>query len=194
MNYASHPVGRATVIIAILAIVFQAFGDPARELLQYHREAVISGEIWRFVTAHLVHLGSGHLALNLAGLLLVSGLLGREFDLPEWTWISGCGLVITALGFFWLRPDLQWYVGLSGMLHCWITAGALKGLRAGRKNALVLLIAILLKGFYEQLVGPLPGSELISGGPISVDAHWFGIVGGLIGARSLGLRERLTGV
>ena len=35
---------------------------------------------------------------------------------------------------------------------------------------------------WEQFAGPLPGSESGSGGPVIVDAHLYGAVGGLLAA------------
>lgn len=193
-DIARQPVATATILIAGFGLLFLTIGDPARELLQYDREAVLAGEIWRLLTAHLVHLGASHTALNLFALILVFGLLGREFTLGQWAWVSGFAVATIAIGFVWLRPELQWYVGLSGVLHGWLAAGATQRLSRGHKDGLILLAAVLLKGFYEQLVGPLPGSELASGGPVVVDAHWFGIVGGLIGVWSLRLHDRSTAV
>lgn len=191
-DIARQPVARATIAIAALGLLFLAIGDPAREWFQYDRDAVLAGEIWRLLTAHLVHLGVGHGALNLVALFLVFWLLGGEFTLPQWAWVSGLAVTMIAVGFVWLRPELQWYVGLSGLLHGWLAAGAARRLWRGHKDGLILLGAVLFKGFYEQLAGPLPGSELASGGPVVVDAHWFGILGGLIGVWSLRLHNRRT--
>ena len=193
-DFFGRPVAKGVVAIAALGLLFMVIGDPARELFRYEREAVLAGEVWRLFSAHLVHLGAGHTVLNLVALVLVFLLLGQEFTLAQWSWVTGCSVVLIAVGFVWLRPELQWYVGLSGLLHGWLVAGATQRFRQGHKDGLILLAAVLLKGFYEQLVGPLPGSELASGGTVVVDAHWFGIVGGLLGAWSLGLHNRLTRV
>lgn len=189
-----QPVALTTIAIAALSLLFLTIGDPAREWFQYDRDAVLAGEIWRLVTAHLVHLGVGHTALNLVALFLVYWFLGNEFTLGQWAWVSGLAVAMIAVGFVWLRPELHWYVGLSGLLHGWLVAGAARRLWRGNKDGLILLSVVLIKGFYEQLAGPLPGSELASGGPVVVDAHWFGILGGLIGAWSLRLHNRSTGV
>lgn len=193
-DFFGRPVAKGVVAIAALGLLFMVIGDPARELFRYEREAVLAGEVWRLFSAHLVHLGAGHTVLNLVALVLVFLLLGQEFTLAQWAWVTGCAVALIAVGFVWLRPELQWYVGLSGLLHGWLVAGATQRFRQGHKDGLILLAVVLLKGFYEQLAGPLPGSELASGGTVVVDAHWFGIVGGLLGAWSLGLHNRLTRV
>lgn len=42
--------------------VFAAAG----ELLQYDRQAIADGQLWRVVTGHLVHIGLEHLAWDAA--------------------------------------------------------------------------------------------------------------------------------
>jgi len=190
----ARPVVRAAVTISLLIIFLLWLGEPARAIFQYDRDAVLSGEIWRLVTAHLVHLGASHAVLNLAGLWLVVWLIGRELTLPQWGWVSSAALIMIAIGFVWLRPGLQWYVGLSGILHGWLAAGAARRLWHGHNDGLILLAVVLIKGFYEQLAGPLPGSEFASGGPVAVDAHWFGIAGGLLSVLGLRLHKRLSRV
>lgn len=180
----------AVAVIAVLALVLAVAGDSATALLRYEREPLMSGELWRLVTGHLVHLGFRHLLLNLAGLLLVAFLVLDEFSGREWAYVTLWGLFAIGLGFVWQRPDLDWYVGLSGMLHCWLTAGALRRLYAGHVDGLVLLAAVILKGLYEQLVGPLPGSESLSGGDVVVDAHWYGMLGGLMAAWTVRMKQR----
>lgn len=184
----------AVAAVAVLATVFAIVGDPARELLQYEREALLSGEIWRVISGHLVHLGYQHTLLNLAGLVFVAILVRTEFTPREWLYVTLWGLVAIGLGFVFLRPSLGWYVGLSGMLHCWLTAGALRRWIGGHIDGVILLTVIVIKGFYEQLVGPLPGSELASGGPVAVDAHWFGMLGGMIAVWTMRLRQRWSSV
>ena len=46
----------------------------------------------------------------------------------------------------------------------------------------VLLLLLIAKISYEQFSGPVPGSEATSGGPVIVDAHLYGALGGILGA------------
>ena len=43
-----------------------------------------------------------------------------------------------------------------------------------------MLLAVVGKIVWEQVVGPMPFSESTSGGPVLVDAHLYGAVGGLL--------------
>ena len=53
-------------------------------------------------------------------------------------------------------------------------------MKAGRWDSKLLLVMIIAKLLWEQLVGPLPGSETAAGGSVVVDAHLFGALMGFI--------------
>ncbi|HEX5788036.1 MAG TPA: rhombosortase [Woeseiaceae bacterium] len=149
--------------------------------LRYERDAIAAGETWRLLTGHLAHLGTAHLVMNLAALALVWLLVGHAFK--AWAW--GVAMVTIALGidagFWWLLPELEWYVGLSGILHGVLAAGA-PGviLQVGRVGeGLLLLAALAAKLAFEQVGGAVPGSAALAGGPVVVDAHLYGALAGL---------------
>ncbi|MEW8383895.1 MAG: rhombosortase, partial [Candidatus Thiodiazotropha taylori] len=136
--------------------------------------------LWRLITAHLVHLGWGHLTMNLLGLWMVWGLLLN--NLPA----QRCGLILllitlitsTALWFF--SPQLVWYRGLSGALHGLLIWGLLKQMKQEPLLSVSLLIAVLVKIAWEQWQGPLPGSESMADGPVVVASHLYGALSGML--------------
>ena len=79
------------------------------------------------------------------------------------------------------NPELEWYVGLSGVLHGLLVAGIMANLAVGHRLEIVLLLAVCGKIAWEQLYGPLPGSTEFAGGAVVVDAHFYGLLGGLVG-------------
>jgi rhomboid family GlyGly-CTERM serine protease len=166
------------MIIAVGAGILGLIGDPARDLLAYDRPAIAAGEWWRVFSAHFVHLGTSHLVLNLAGLVLVWYLVGQAYSQSVWAaiWLVSIGAV--TLGLWLFEPQLTWYVGLSGVLHGLLAAGIL-GTLQNRAETWMLGFALIAKLAWEQLVGPLPGSESTSGGTVIVDAHLFGALGGI---------------
>jgi hypothetical protein len=71
---------------------------------------------------------------------------------------------------------------MSGLLHGLLVAGIITRLRSLDIETGVLLLLLIAKIGYEQLNGPLPGSEGTSGGAVVVDAHLYGALGGILGA------------
>ena len=168
------------VVIIALAVVIAAFGAAATERLKYDRLAIIDGEYWRLLSGHFVHLGPEHLLLNLAGLVLVWLLVGRQYTTPQWIIVTAFSLVVINLGFWFLDPNLIWYVGLSGLLHGLLIAGAISGIKTQPVESIIMLVAVAAKLIYEQFMGPLPGSEATAGGAVITNAHLYGAFGGAI--------------
>jgi rhomboid family GlyGly-CTERM serine protease len=166
--------------ITIIACVVALGGDDAREWLRYDRQAIANGEYWRLLGGHITHMGVSHLALNIAGLYLVWMLVGSRLSIAGWIWVLSAGVAGIDAGFWLLDKNLVWYVGLSGLLHTLLVAGAIAGLWKQRGESLAILLIVMGKIAYEQIAGPMPGSEMSSGGPVVVNAHLYGALAGLI--------------
>jgi rhomboid family GlyGly-CTERM serine protease len=192
----SHPLNRSLAvwllpgIIVGIAVVLAVYGDSGREWLRFDRTAVANGEYWRLVSGHFVHLGLSHLVLNAAGFLLIWYLVSPFFALRQWLLITLYVIAGIDLGFWLLEPSLQWYVGLSGLLHGLLAAGVVGGFRSGRPDVWILGAALVGKLAYEQLLGPLPGSEDSSGGAVIIAAHAYGALTGAIIACAILIRVR----
>jgi len=177
--------------LLIIAALLAATGDTGREWLRFDRGPIADGELWRLVTGHLVHLGLTHLLLNAAGLVLVWILVGRAFQSVGWLAVIAGSIAAIDIGLWTFSPALEWYVGLSGLLHGMLAAGIVASWQDRSVEALILGVIIAGKLAYEQLLGPLPGSEGTSGGTVIVDAHLYGVIGGVIMASIL-IRVRQT--
>jgi len=173
---------KVALVVALVCVFAAAFGDDAREFLRYDRAAIADGEYWRLLSGHFVHLGYSHLALNLVGLLLVWLLVGRLYSTQRWLFVTVISIVVMDAGFWFLDADLRWYVGLSGLLHGLLLAGAIAGVRSLPAESLVICAVVVAKLAYEQIAGPLPGSESVAGGAVVVNSHLYGAVGGALSA------------
>jgi rhomboid family GlyGly-CTERM serine protease len=180
------------VIVLLVAILLGLGGEMAQQWLRFDRAAISSGELWRLVTGHFVHLGWSHFALNGAGLVLVWYLVGDVFDWIRWLLIGVFTVITMDIGLWLFDPRLMWYVGLSGLLHGILAAGLMEKLRKPDKEALILMVLLLGKLAWEQFSGPLPGSESTAGGTVVVDSHLFGALGGVVAALLLRIRVRHT--
>ena len=184
------PVAAASLFIAIIALALLAGGDDLRDALSLDRSSIAEdGEIWRLLTGHIVHLAPSHAVLNIVGVALVVLLVGREFRLWQWAVITAAAVATIDLGLFLFNPSLDWYVGLSGLLHGWLAAGIVASLRERRPDAWLLLALVGAKLVFEQWQGPIPGSPETSGGPVVVDAHLYGAIGGALAGFLLTLRR-----
>lgn len=163
--------------LALVMVVLQAIPDGAN-WLRYDRAAIGAGEIWRLLTANFVHLGWGHLALNLAGFLAIGWLFAADHPVPIWALILlVCGLA-SNLGLYLVNPEIGWCVGLSGALHGLFAAGAIAWMLGGDGLGKWLLAGLAAKLIYEQAMGAMPFSEGIVGGAVVTDAHLWGALGG----------------
>ncbi len=172
-----------TVVLVALALMLS--GDSGREWLRFDRPGIAAGEAWRLLTGHFVHLGGSHTLLNLAGLVLVWFLVGRAYVWQQWLWVMAVTMAAIDLGLWFGSPQLEWYVGLSGLLHGMLAAGIVAGLADRSSEAMILAIVVIGKLAWEQFAGPLPGSEATSGGAVIVDAHLYGVLGGTAVAAAL---------
>ena len=172
-------------IIAVVSLLLELLGDGGRLALAYNRDALEAGEFWRLLTGHFVHLSLTHALLNLAGLALVVWIVGHAFSWSQWLFVTFVSIVIIDVGFWFLNPELAWYVGISGFLNGILAAGLVIGVAGREPGSIVLAVVVLAKLTWEQTVGPLPGSESTSGGDVVVIAHIYGAAGGLLAAAIL---------
>ena len=168
------------IIITVCVTLVAAGGSELAELFRLDRETTLHGEVWRIFSGHFVHLSWSHTGLNIAGLALIWALVGSAFSDRQWLIIIAGAALGIALGLLAFNPQLDWYVGFSGVLHGMLMAGVISEIHCGRRSSYALLILLVVKLLWEQIAGPLPGSEATAGGVVIVDAHLYGGVCGLI--------------
>ena len=178
--------------LIIICLILCGFGDNARALLRYDRAGLADGEIWRVFSGHLVHLGWTHAALNLGAFVLLTSLFARELRWTDWLLTGVLAALTISLGLWFFDPETSWYVGLSGVLHAWFLVGALQTLRHAPRLGTVMLVGLTVKLLIEQSFGAMPTTIALNVGPVIVDAHLFGALGGLGSAAALWLVRRFN--
>lgn len=166
--------------IALLCLVLAAGGDEVRELGRYEREGLANGEYWRLLSAHLVHLGFGHLWPNVTALLIIAALFDGTFVNRDYVRTGLAASAAIDAGLYVIDPSVLWYVGLSGVLHGFVAAGAFALLMQRQALGAVLAIALCAKLIFEQIAGPLPLTADAVGGPVVVASHLYGAAGGFL--------------
>lgn len=178
----------AAFVLLLLAInaPFIAGGeDIAGPLLELDRAAFARGEIWRFVTGHLVHFTPAHAALDLGTLLVLLPLTGaRRAALVLPAALVASSVVVVIAG-----PDV--FRGSSVLAVALFTCAACRALAeqgaASRLLGLAGLAAVLGKIAVEALTGEAvflgPGAWAGQTPPPPVAlAHLAGFWAGLLAA------------
>lgn len=174
----------AVSIVSLLLLLW----PEATDLLKWERDTLARGQAWRWMSAHLAHLGLMHCLSNLLGLLLICGSVWDELGLAEafalWLWTAAG----TSLLLWWCSPDIRWYVGLSGVLHgLWAGCALAWFERTGDRLASVALVLLGIK-----LLVPL---QTLNAMPVVTVAHAYGALCGLLWAvlRSVQRRSQFFG-
>ena len=182
------PWGTAALCAACAACTLQP-GLARRLVLE--RSAFLAGEVWRALSAPLVHGYPALLAVDLVGLAALGAWV-------EWgsrrAWIAVVGIAGPASSLAVLAfTDLERYVGSSALVDALLAYGALREIVERPRSllarvsrvALGLLaakIALESAGAWSPALGTLPAG--VEAAPV---AH---LAGGLTGAALVGLRRR----
>ena len=159
-------------LIPLMALL-QAIGP---EYFRYERDWVSSGEIWRIVTAHWVHVGWLHLLLNGLGLVICVSLTKPGWSIRRWltnsiTMALGISLMLTLY-----NPEVSDYAGYSGVLYGLYLLAAINLFSGDRLVAGLIIAAIVIKVFMEQFQIYDFNSGDIIGARVIVDAHLYGLL------------------
>ena len=123
----------------------------------------------------------GFTLLEIMVVVVIIGLLFEDvFRNRDWLRIAIASVAAIDLGLLVLEPAVLWYVGLSGVLHGFVAAGALALLMRRETLGAVLALGLAAKLVFEQIVGPVPLTAQSVGGPVVVAAHLYGALGALL--------------
>lgn len=136
----------------------------------YQREAILDGAFWLLFSGQLAHIDAPHLGFNVAGLALLWLLFGDALGLRHGTALVLAALLGVGVGLLWGLPTLEWYAGLSGMLHGVAVGGALLALRQAPLTSALVLSGALGKLIWEQAFGPTTAHNF----NVVIEAHAIG--------------------
>ena len=160
--------------LALTALLGMALPD-ALAALAWQRSAIGDGQWARLLSAHFAHLDAHHLLFNLLGLALIIDLLMEDWHGRDLVTLILASAIGTSLLLWFCEPQLQWYAGLSGLLHgLWAGAAMRVCLqrRSGMHAAALLALAIKLAWLNH-------GSGAM---PVLPIAHVYGAASGIVWA------------
>ena len=166
------------ILLSLLSFTLMVLNT--NDLLEFHRDKIAAGEIWRIFTGQFVHANPTHLLLNIVGIGFI-WLLHAEHRTQSQYYIHNAFLALwTGLGIWLFVPDIKVYTGLSGLLHGVIVWGALKDIQVGMRSGILLFIGIWAKLAWEQWAGPSAEVGALIQSRVAIEAHLIGAIGGLI--------------
>jgi rhomboid family GlyGly-CTERM serine protease len=185
----SANIGLALVALAVMAAELFLPGGA----LEYRRD-LLAIEPWRLFTGHFVHLTFLHAALNAVALLLIGRLFADRLRPAELFAVLGVAPLLISILFWLLMPKLEWYRGLSGVLHALFFAGCVMWIASTAGRSRWLPVAALAGGAIKVLAEqpwdssfPLHQALRIAVVP---QAHLLGAIVGTAAGLLLRLRRR----
>lgn len=169
---------RIPATVSAIAFVVAVFMPETSSLLQYRHDFDLSGEVWRLVTAHFVHLDWPHFLFNLVGLWLLWLLVGNAFTLDQWLLLIVLLSVSITIALKIGSPEIAWYVGLSGLLYGMLTIGLVVKIDSPKSPPALLFTLVLLKVLFDSFSGPLTLMDLASHRVVA-EAHAYGMASGV---------------
>jgi membrane associated rhomboid family serine protease len=183
----SHaPVVLATITVTCAMSLLQVLGRSVVDLhpaLEVQPGFLSRGELWRPLTANLVHIyGLPHLAANMIGLAIAGPPVERAYGRLGFLAIYGVsGWIAWAAHAGWGHPGSGASAALVGVFAALLVSAVSQSTQAPRRRQTVIVASCLSLAWL--LSGPvLDGFVLPGAGPIDIadDVHVVGFVVGLL--------------
>lgn len=174
----------AALAIAVVILVLHAFA-PATAL-EYQR-SLLTSQPWRIISGHLVHINWEHALINAVALWVVARLFAPDLTMQRQLATLFITAVVISVGLALTYPAIEWYRGLSGVLHGLFFAGAIAWLLQARPRDWrhLWLPAVLFVGGWIKIALEQPENVTMSradwlNAPIITQAHLIGAACGTI--------------
>lgn len=170
---------RALWLVVVLACVLIELFD-LKNILQFDRILIDDGQWWLLFTSNYAHLNFNHFLINVAGVIVLAVFFADWLPPRRWAVAFLLLSISVTTCIYLLNPEVSHYVGLSGVLHGLFFIGASSEIKMYPLSGWLIIFGLIAKITWEQVDGPLAGSESLINGSILVDAHLYGIVAGAI--------------
>jgi rhomboid family GlyGly-CTERM serine protease len=157
----------------LVMVCLQIFGS---QNFRFQQDWFQQAEFWRIITAHWIHFNWQHLLLNGLGLVLCVAIARPTWSMNRWIVYNILLAVGISMLFTWLNPELDWYVGYSGVLFGVFLLAAIELFKTERVIALLLGIGVCIKVILEQNSSVTVTSSEFIGVPVIIDAHLYGLL------------------
>jgi rhomboid family GlyGly-CTERM serine protease len=170
----------APMLIIVISIILALTEPMSSDMFAYDTQQLNNFQWWRLITGHFLHTNTIHLLLNALGLTLLWALNGHHYKASHYLIQFFMLCLGTSIGLYLFAEQMQWYVGLSGVLHGLFVIGAYFDIRQKFKTGWLMLIGVWLKVLHEQIYGASEGVAQLIAANVAIDAHLFGTITGCI--------------
>jgi len=160
--------------VTLIAGLALAFEQHLLVSMQFDRSMIAEGEYWRLFTGNLFHTNGWHLLFNIAGLLMLTQIFGRDLKPLHFVVFSIVNAALVGLSLYLFSPNIHLYVGLSGYLHGLFVLGCLIEIANGRRSSYLLLAGITAKITWENFYGSSEQMASLIDANVATDAHLYG--------------------
>ena len=182
----------AAIVISLLLFVLTALEGSMFSLLSLNPEKVSAGELWRLLTANLVHFGWLHTAMNSAALFLCMLAFFTDYSLKHFSFLLLWCCASVGFGIYVFNPEYSPYAGLSGAIHGLIVAGLLQT-RAYPLWIRVATLGLITAKLVQENSADYEATDLQTLLPVAVavESHLYGALAGLTFAGAEWLLQRI---
>jgi len=163
------------IFVVTCMVVFQSFD--LIDVFQYKNK--FNNEYYRLFSGHFIHLNWTHASLNILGFCIVVLLWGVQFSQLKWLVYTFSLSLAISFGLYVLYPNIDYYLGLSGVLHGLVLIALIKNLSNSRVVYPVLIFLLVLKVLFEMMGFELNTSTEI-GARVVVEAHFLGLISAML--------------
>ncbi len=176
----------APVLLAAAAVLIH-FVPAADGMLEYSRQSIAAGEVWRAFTGHWTHGSADHLAWDALVFAVLGCALVRRSRATFWWTVAGSAVAIS-FALFAIEPQWETYRGLSGIDAALFAALAATLWRDGKRRedrhlAAGALLLLGAKIVFELATGSTLFATAVPGHQVVPLAHLAGLAAGLLVAR-----------
>ncbi|MFT5597895.1 MAG: rhomboid family GlyGly-CTERM serine protease [Urechidicola sp.] len=181
-NLISHYLGASSSWLFVVAslIVMVSLQIIDSQSFRFQQDWIQKAEFWRVITAHWIHFNWQHLLLNGLGLVLCVAIARPAWSIGRWIVYNLLLAIGISMLFTWLNPELDWYVGYSGVLFGVFLLAAIDLYKTEQVIALLLGIGVCSKVVLEQTSSVAVTTSDFIGVPVIIDAHLYGVLLALI--------------
>jgi rhomboid family GlyGly-CTERM serine protease len=144
-------------------------------LLEFDRQQILSGDIWRIWTGHLVHTNNSHFVLNIVASIMIYFTFFTGIKLGQLLLYSFVFATLINVTLLCIYPSLDWYNGLSGLLHALAAYFFVRLAKDEGKVFWVGLVILWGKVLIETIRAHFGYESMIGDMTVITEAHLIGV-------------------